>query len=120
MADSTKQEGADIGVPITVMTAKADTGSSDMVALPVGQPGYQRQVSWEKIFPGAAPAAIVINLELCEDDPTVAANWYQVDTDNTLVNTRKNVDAGAARWARLKITTNTTPGGGTTGRITVA
>jgi hypothetical protein len=94
--------------PITL----ASTGT--MYAVNALAPGSQ--IQFHKYFPGTKPAACTLVIEVCDADPTVAANWtaYQTTTDIsgdeviTLPNLR-------ASFIRAKCTVLTTPANGVAG-----
>lgn len=109
----------DKGTPaVSSYIAKTTTGPGDYFT--INHLGSV-EVSWERIFPGAAPATSTVALEVCNGDPTVAANWTLLDSDNTVTpaNVHKSVANVAATAVRLNQTVITTPGGGVTGTITV-
>lgn len=65
---------------------------------------------WEVKTPGVAPASFTCILEGCNGDPTVAANWAQIDT-TTAVGAR-SAQNSPFMFVRCRLTAIVTPGGG--------
>jgi hypothetical protein len=97
------------------------TGTDVGIAVPaklLEQPGGF-PISWTREFPGAASVAQTTLLEGCIGDPTVEANWFQLDSENTVAVAvvSKNVAGAAVRFVRLRLSAVTTPNGGVSGQV---
>lgn len=107
----------DPGITGASLSAQTTAAAGDEFALqPLG--GDEAiDFAWTVEFPGAAPAAQQTDFEGCIDDPTVAANWFQLDTYNALTKTLRFVSAKAVLAVRSRLVSITTPGGGVTSKI---
>lgn len=103
------------GTSLSAVTA-APTAGDEFALQPLGGDDAH-DISWTVEFLGTAPAAQQTDLEGCIDDPTVAANWFQLDTYNALTKTLRFVAAKAVRLVRARLVSITTPGGGVTSKI---
>lgn len=78
----------------------------------------QITITWEKRFPGTAPATLDLRLEGNDLDPTDANSWYQLDkTTDVTVNELRSVNGFRPLWIRQRLVTITTPAGGVAGTL---
>lgn len=63
----------------------------------------QRRITWEYDLTGGPPASVQVDLEGNNIDPTVAGNWFSLDSGTTPGGEMRHVVNKVCRWYRLKL-----------------
>lgn len=98
--------------PVVTPTAKTTVGRGTIFALH-HRAGEAGSIKWEYQFPGVKPATLQLDLQGCDGDPNVEANWYQLDTSTDVAaNNMRVVVNKRPLFIAINVILITVPAGG--------
>lgn len=98
--------------PLGTPTPRLTKGRGNIFALNHNT-GNAGSIKWEYRYPGVKPASIQLDLQGCDAEPDVDANWYQLDTSaDVAANGMRVVVNKRPMFIAVNVIDIVTPGGG--------